>query len=195
DVENEWGMFYCQPWAVHAAGKAVMDANRIADKVVPFAKQKGDFAIVSDGAGLNDLYVACDFCDVNFDVVTDKMIRERPLDYRFIVACEDAALSEESLKKAEAAGVKIIRVKYGTDPKKINKTLKRYLKTAPKVKIDKWGAECRSYTDGSDTYFYVINHNKEPIDVTLPKEAENLLTGERVKDFRLESLGVWIMKL
>jgi len=196
EIENDMNPFYCQPWAVEAAGKTTMDVNRVAEYVVPFAKANGEYAVFYGGEKFEELYKACNFSDVNFDLITNKMITSGKLKpYKFIVVMNDADISKESLNALK--GTSIVKIKSGND-KNIYNTINKNLnkkKIYPLVDIDKWGVEVRSYEKGGKLYCYLMNYNKNDVKINLPKTSKNLLTGESINTVTLKPMDFYLLEM
>ncbi|MBQ0106120.1 MAG: Beta-galactosidase C-terminal domain [Armatimonadetes bacterium] len=198
NIENEANCIYCQPWEVFAAGKACMDVNRVAEYVVPFAKQRGEFAIFYGGSDFENLYKAADFSQVNFDLVTDKMIEKGIADYKFVMYMDNANISKKSLDMLKSRKIPVIKVRTGQGAKKMRDSIKNNIKKTKiekPVDLDLWGVEVRSYSDNGKIYYYLMNYNKKSLEVTLPKISRDLLTGKTYQEIKLEPMDVYLLEM
>ncbi|MBQ0104883.1 MAG: hypothetical protein KBT47_02470 [Armatimonadetes bacterium] len=64
-----------------------------------------------------------------------------------------------------------------------------------KVNINTWGVESRSWTDGTNTYFYVANWNKDKKNIKIPKNCVDMISGNKVSvNLTLESMDFYFLK-
>ncbi|MBQ7256276.1 MAG: hypothetical protein IJS60_01110 [Abditibacteriota bacterium] len=197
DIENTANPFSAQPMAVYAAAKAHMDVNRVADKVVPFAKQKGEFAIFYGGSEMQKLYTAADFTGVNFDFITNKMIEKgKAKEYKFIAIMDDADVSKEAMEALK--DVNVVKFKTSATGKSLFGSLKNSIDKygcKSEIRFNKWGLESRSYSFDGKTYFYVMNYDRKPIDISFPKTAKDLLTGKEYDKIKVDSLDFYLFEM
>ncbi|RLB88342.1 MAG: hypothetical protein DRH10_07745, partial [Deltaproteobacteria bacterium] len=97
-MTNDDFLLLAQPWVLHAASKAGIEQERLAENVVAFQNAPSEVALLFSGPEVTKTYKAMFFQDVNFKFITDKMIKKGSLDKcKLLVIPGNAVISEDTL--------------------------------------------------------------------------------------------------
>ncbi|RKZ72644.1 MAG: hypothetical protein DRQ57_16800 [Gammaproteobacteria bacterium] len=99
-MANDDFLLLAQPWVLHAASKAGIEQERLAENVVAFQNAPSEVALLFSGPELTKTYKAMFFQDVNVKFITDRMLKEGKLDKcKLLVIPGNAIVSEDALAK------------------------------------------------------------------------------------------------
>ena len=225
DFHDPWGSYaFTRADSFHYAGRAALDARRLAAEIAAFRNEKRQFGIFYSlpsfcDSGMykkiNDLYQGTYFHGVAPGFLTEKTLLDGKFDHSKVILVPDTRrVSDEvfaALMKRAAQGVKIIRFgeksltmdEYGHVKPERAKALaelplfkitepEEYFPVTGKIFADNqikgtydvtgrngkklWALEYRSTADGK--LLYVINWNKNPLDIKLPEGSWQELLSE-----------------
>jgi len=200
---------YWHAEGVEALGHTALDFLRLGPEIHAFQRQRGPLAIFYGGTGLTEAYLACLFQDLDVGVVTDKRIQEGRLGaYRVLVLPAGGEPQERTRRRIQAFkkfGGVVIECPAGVDAERLWALIRRAVSQARVTRLvsaGTWGIECRSLVRDGRKLFYVINHRRRPVEVSLksgwPLDKATDLRAQRPVDarrLRLEPLEVRLLEV
>jgi hypothetical protein len=200
---------YWHPEGVEALGHTALDFLRLGPEIHAFQRQRGPLAIFYGGTGLTQAYLACLFQDLDVGVVTDKRIQQGRLGgYKVLVlpaGCEPQERTAQRIQAFKRAGGIVAECPPGVDAEGLWPLIRGAVSQAGLARLvsaGEWGIECRSVVRGGRKMFYVINHRRRPVAVSLKsrwplRKAIELRTHRPVnaERLRLEPLEVKLFQV
>lgn len=174
-------------WHVNAAevlGHTALDFLRLGTEIHAFQQQQGPIAVYygryhdnyrsRPSDGIREAYLASLFQDVDIGILTEKRAKSGALSkYKVLVLPDGCALSQDVSRAIDIfkkSGGIVVQCAAHTAAKDLWPTIHSAVAEAhikKFVSADKWGVECRSIKVGSRRLFYLINYNREPVDIQL----------------------------
>jgi hypothetical protein len=168
---------YWHPAAVEALGHTALDFVRLGPEIHAFQRQRGLLAIFYGGEGVAEAYLACVFQDVDVGVLTDRRIQQGRLgDYKVLVLparCEPQRETLRRIQEFKRAGGVVVECPACVGAEELWHIVRRgalQAGLAKPVAADVWGIECRSVTLDGRKLFYVLNHQRRPVEVRLKSQ-------------------------
>jgi hypothetical protein len=171
---------------VEVLGHTALDFLRLGKEIEAFQRQRGVIAVYYGGyhenyrtggerdKGIREAYLASLFQDSDIGILTEKRVQSGSLSrYKAVVLPEGCNLTSDASRRIadfKRAGGVVVQCPSKTEAKDLWPTIHGAiagLHTEKLVSTDQWGVECRSVKLGDRRIFYLINHNREPVDVQL----------------------------
>ena len=199
-------------------GHSALDYLRLAKEIHAFQRQRAPIAVYyggyhdnyrsagDRGNGIREAYLASLFQDSDVGMLTEKRVQAGALSqYKVVVLPAGCSLSPDGSSRIQdfrRSGGAVVQC----PPKTTAKDLWPVIHSAvgsvgikQLVSADQWGVECRSVKLGGRRIFYLINYQREPVDVQLRSswpltEMLELRTQTRLQGDRLH-LGPLEFKL
>lgn len=181
EVSSDW-----HANGVEVLGHSALDFLRLAKEIHAFGRQQGPLAVYyggyhdnyrsagDRGNGIREAYLASLFQDSDIGMLTEKRVQSGALShYKVIVLPAGCSLSPDVSRGIEdfrKSGKAVVQCPPKTAAKDLWPTIHRAVGSVDiqtLVSADQWGVECRSVKLGDRCIFYLINYNREPVDIQL----------------------------
>jgi len=181
DVSIDW-----HANGIEVLGHTALDFLRLGKEIQAFQRQHEAIAVYygnyhenyrSRGewdTGIREAYLASLFQDVDVGILTEKRVQAGALSrYKAVVipaGCAPAANESQSFANFERRCGIVVRCPPNTRAKDLWPSIRQEIAgiySKKLVSTDTWGVECRSVTLGHRRIFYLVNHNREQVDIQL----------------------------